>query len=186
MCISPQPPIHCNFPEQEFSSAEQQTDIWPDLLSFSNTFFLKIFRCFCLLFPLFCMFIFIIFPRQEFCSAAVAHCTTTVQPDLPLLFFSKTFASQFYAIACFVLSCHLCCPLDILICWTQHCTKTMQPDLPRLSFANASFKENNLPCSDFSKVFFRFPSIYTLCCFCSTVGVCCQCMIYTIFGFCAE
>ena len=43
MCISPRPPIHCNFPEQEFSSAEQQTDIWPDLLSFSNTFFTQYF-----------------------------------------------------------------------------------------------------------------------------------------------
>ena len=143
MCISPRPPIHCNFPEQEFSSAEQQTDIWPDLLSFSNTFFLTIFRSYCLLSPLFCMFIPIIFPRQEFCSAAVAHCTTTVQPDLPLLSFSKTFAPQFYVIACFLISCHFYCQLNIVLCCRQHRTKTMQPDRPRLSFANAIFKGNN-------------------------------------------
>ena len=141
MCISPRPPIHCNFPEQEFSSAEQQTDIWPDLLSFSNTFFSQYFvATVCCLLSFACLSSLFFLDKnsvQPLLHIAQQQC------NLSLLSFSKTFAPQFYAIACFLISCHFYCPLNIVLCCRQHRTKTMQPDRPRLSFANAIFKGNN-------------------------------------------
>ena len=177
MCISPRPPIHCNFPEQEFSSAEQQTDIWPDLLSFSNTFFSHYFvATVCCLLSFACSSPLFFLDKksvQPLLPIAQQQCNLTC----PSFLFLKLLPLNFMLLPVFfflvIFNAHLIfsCVADSIA--PKQCNVTY----PAFLLPTQVSRETICHMVTFQKCFLDFTSVYTHCCFCSTVGVCCQCMI---------